>query len=76
MEKILSDYHEKGITAPEQIVQAHEQHRTGKKGKSQKALPGINFPQRSYEKVQEEMMEDLEKEVQAFMEEDGGESDA
>ena len=39
-------------------------------------MPAQTFPQRSYQDVQEQMMQDLEKEVQSFMEENGGESDA
>lgn len=76
LDKILSDDHEKGIMMPEQIKQEHEQFKVSNKTKVQKVLPGQNFPQRSYQNVQEEMMQDLEKEVQAFMKENGGESDA
>lgn len=76
LDTILSDYRKKGISTPEQIVQEHERYRTGNRGKTQKVPPGLNFPQRSYQDVQEEMMQDLEKEVQAFMKENGGESDA
>ena len=61
---------------PEQIRQAHEKYKAGNKGKAQKIMPAQNFPQRSYQDVQEQMMQDLEKEVQSFMEENGGESDA
>ena len=61
---------------PEQIKKAHEQFKVSSRTKVQKVLPGQNFPQRSYQNVQEEMMQDLEKEVQAFMKENGGESDA
>ena len=76
LDKILSDDHEKGIMMPEQIKQEHEQFKISNKTKVQKVLAGQNFPQRSYQNVQEEMMQDLEKEVQAFMKENGGESDA
>ena len=76
LDKILSDYREKGILTPEQIVQEHERYKAGNKGKVQKVPPGLDFPQRSYQDVQEEMMQDLDKEVQAFMKENGGESDA
>ena len=76
LDKILSDDHEKGIMTPEQIKKAHEQFKVSSRTKVQKVLPGQNFPQRSYQNVQEEMMQDLEKEVQAFMKENGGESDA
>ena len=76
LDKILSDYSGEGILTPEQIRQAHEKYKAGNKGKAQKIMPAQNFPQRSYQDVQEQMMQDLEKEVQSFMEENGGESDA
>ena len=76
MDKILSEYYEKGVMTPEQIKQAHEQFKNSNKSKVQKVLPGQNFPQRSYHDVQEKMMQDLEKEVRSFMKENGGEPDA
>lgn len=76
LDKILSDYSKEGIITPEQIQKAHDKYKTDNKGKTQKMLPAQNFPQRSYNGVQEQMMQDLEKEVQSFMKENGGESDA
>ena len=76
LDKILSEYHADGIMTPEQIRQTHENYKAINKGKNQKVLPAHNFPQRSYNDVQEQMMQDLEKEVQSFMMENGGEPDA
>ena len=76
LDKILSEYHADGIMTPEQIRQTHENYKAINKGKNQKVLPAHNFPQRSYNGVQEQMMQDLEKEVQSFMMENGGEPDA
>lgn len=76
LDKILSDYHTDGIVTPEQIMQAHEKYKNSNKGNTRKMIPAHNFPQRSYNDVQEQMMQDLEREVQSFMKENGGESDA
>ena len=76
LDKILSEYHADGIMTPEQIRQTHENYKAINKGKTPKVLPAHNFPQRSYSDVQEQMMQDLEKEVQSFMMENGGEPDA
>ena len=76
LDKILSDYQEKGINTPEQIRLEHEKYKSINKGKNGKVLPGQNFPQRSYDNVPEEMRNELEMEVRAFMKENGGEPDA
>lgn len=75
LDKILDEYQAKGITTPEQARAEHEKNRSSGR-KPGKALPGQDFNQRDYGDVPEEMMEDLAKEVQAFMNENGGESDA
>ena len=75
LDSILADYRDKGITTPEQVRTEHETNRAGRK-KPQKLLPGQDFAQRSYDDVPEEMIKDLENEVRAFMNENGGEPDA
>lgn len=39
-------------------------------------LPAQDFAQRDYSGVQDEMMKSLAKEMEAFMQENGGKSDA
>ncbi len=75
LDSILTDYQGKGITTPEQVRLEHEKNR-GSRKKTGKVLPGQDFAQRSYDDVPEEMIKNLENEVRAFMNENGGESDA
>ena len=75
LDKILADYPEKGITTAEQVRREHEKHReTGKSGG--RVLPAQDFEQRSYGDVPGEMMQNLADEVKAFINGNGGESDA
>ena len=76
LDSILTDYHGKGITSPEQVRQEHEKNRGSGRKKTVKVMPGQDFVQRSYDGVPEEMIKDLENEVRAFMKDNGGESDA
>lgn len=76
LDSILTDYQSKGITTPEQVQQEHEKNRGNGRNKTAKVLPGQDFVQRNYDGVPEEMIRNLEDEVRAFMNENGGESDA
>ena len=77
LDKILTDYQEKGIRTPEQAKKDHE----GRKGTNtarttSKVLPAQDFAQRDYSGVQDEMMKSLAKEMEAFKHGNGGKSDA
>ena len=76
LDRILTDYKDKGITTPEQAEREREKTKAGGKKKEGKVLPAQNFEQRSYDGVPEEMMGELAQEMKAFKEENGGESDA
>ena len=75
LNSILTDYRSRGISTAEQVRLDHETNK-GSSRKPAKPMPAQNFPQRSYENVPEQMRQDLEKEMQAFMNKNGGESDA
>ena len=75
LDRILADYHEKGISTPEQAEQ--ERVKAGSAGKKTgRTSPAQDFEQRDYSGVQEEMIGELAREMKAFKEENGGESDA
>ena len=76
LNSILTDYRSKGITTAEQAAKDHEKEKGNSRNRTVKTASGQHFPQRSYDDVPEKMMQDLAKEVQAFMNENGGESDA
>ena len=75
LDKILTDYHEKGITTPEQAEQERKQAGGGSR-KTGRILPAQDFEQRDYSEVQDEMMKDLARDMQAFKQKNGGKSDA
>jgi hypothetical protein len=79
LDRILSDYHEKGITSPEEARQDHEH--SGKPaeaggGKKGKTVLAQEYTQRDYTAVQNDMMEAQEKEIEAYLNSNGGVSDA
>ena len=76
LDRILTSCHEKGIHTLEQVRAEHRAFAAGSKTGNGKIAPAQNFNQRSYEHVPEQMIADLDREVQAFMHENGGESDA
>ena len=78
LDKILEDYREKGISTPEEARKDHDNSRikTGERKKPGKVLPAQDFAQRDYSNVQNEIMQDLAREMEAFRQENGGESDA
>ena len=76
LDRILSEYHEKGITTPEEARKDHLSSQSGKGKRTGRTLPAQDFEQRPYEEVPEQMMEDLAREMDAFRKENGGQSDA
>ena len=78
MDRILADYREKGITTPEEARQDHDGKKAGTESRKKpgRVLPAQDFPQRDYSDVPDEMMNDLAREMEAFRQENGGESDA
>ena len=76
LDKILADYLDKGIRTPEQAKKDHESRKGTSASRSGKVLPAQDFAQRDYSGVQDEMMKSLAKEMEAFMQENGGKSDA
>ncbi len=75
LDRILTDYHQKGITTVEQVRTEHAAFKASGKARGRTAT-AQDFAQRSYEDIPDQMIADLGKEVQAFMHENGGESDA
>ena len=76
LDRILSDFHEKGIKTPEKARQAHGRKAGDAGGKPSRVLPAQDFAQRDYTDVPDQMIADLENEFQAFMRENGGLPDA
>ena len=76
LDKVLTDYHNKGINTPEAIRAERAGAKKSARQKPGKVLPAQNFPQRDYSDVQDEMIKNLAKEMEAFKKENGGQSDA
>ena len=76
MDRILADYLEKGIRTPEQAGKDHESRKVSGQKKNEKILPAQDFAQRDYSGVQDEMMQTLAREMEAFKHGNGGKSDA
>ena len=76
LNKILTDYKEQGVTTPEQAAMARNKSKADGRRKDGRILPAQDFEQRDYSEVPEEMIQDLAREMEAFMKENGGESDA
>ena len=76
LDKILTEYKEKGINTPEAARREHENSNTVAKKKTPRLLPAQDFEQRDYSDVPRQMMEDLAREMEAFNRENGGQSDA
>ena len=76
LEKILADYREKGITTPEEAKLEHGKTGKGDQKRNGRVLAAQDFSQRDYSNVPEEMMQDLAREMKAYRQENGGESDA
>ena len=77
LDKIMADYHEKGIAAPEQARKEHEQSKTaGNNAGKKKKTNAQDYEQRSYQEVQDQMMEAQNRRILERLRADGGESDA
>ncbi len=76
LDKILADYHSKGIHTPDAIKAEHGSARKNVRQKAGRILPAQDFSQRDYSQVQDEMIKDLAKEMEAFKKENGGQPDA
>ena len=76
LDRILTDYRDKGISTPEQAEREHEKLKTAGKKKDSRVLPAQDFQQRDYSGVQDEMMGELAQDMEAFKKENGGDSDA
>ena len=76
MDRILTDYRDRGIFTPEQAEQDRKKAKPDEKKKPGRVLPAQDFTQRSYDDVPDEMMGELAQEMKAFKQENGGESDA
>ena len=79
LDKILTDYREKGITTPEQAEKERKQHRASGNtpGKPAKTVIAQQYEQRDYSGVQEQMMEQQRKEIEEKLRrKNGGKPDA
>ena len=76
LDRILQDYREKGIRTPEQARAEHEKEKGREPKNFGRVLPAQNFEQRDYSGVQEEMMQDLAREMEDFRRGNGGKPDA
>ena len=79
LDRILSDYHARGIATPEEAKAEREKERTGKAGRNKTAVPSVSaqqYVQRPYSGVQEEMMDEQQRKIEAFLHGNGGQSDA
>ena len=78
LDRILADYREKGINTPEEAQKEHGNSKPGTETgkKAGRVLPAQDFAQRDYSEVQDEMMKDLAREMEAFRKENGGQADA
>ena len=76
MDRILTDYRDKGILTPEQAERERGKTRTGMKKKDGRVMHAQDFEQRSYEDVPEEMMNELARDMEEARKENGGQSDA
>ena len=76
LDRILSEYRNNGIFTPEQARIEHEKNRNSAGKKSGRIPAAQDFNQRNYDKVPEEMEQQLADEVRVFISGNGGESDA
>ena len=76
LDSILTDYRQKGITTVEEVRKEREKTRTAGKAKTGRILPAQDFAQRDYSNVPDEIIKDLAKDMEAFRQENGGQSDA
>ena len=76
LDKILEGYHNKGITTPAQAKKEHESGAGKGQARTGKVLPAQDFAQRDYSGVEDEMIRDLAKEMEAYKRGNGGKSDA
>lgn len=76
LDRILTDYHNKGISSPEEARNDREKTKTEGKKNPGRLHPSQNFEQRSYSDVPGEMLGELADEMKAFKQENGGETDA
>ena len=80
LDKILTEYKEKGITTPEQAEKERKQYRTasGKTaGKPARTVVAQQYEQRDYTGVQDELIAQQDKDMEEFMRnENGGNPDA
>jgi DnaD/phage-associated family protein len=80
LDKILTEYKEKGITTPEQAEKERKQYRmtSGKTaGKPARTVVAQQYEQRDYTGVQDELIAQQDKDMEEFMRnENGGKPDA
>lgn len=76
LDRILTDYRNKGIFTPEQAEKERKETKPDGKKKTGRMVLAQDFTQRSYDDVPEEMMDELAQEMKAFKQKNGGESDA
>lgn len=77
LDRILTDYHEKGITTPDQVRKEHEQSKSAVSGSGKRKRPNAqDYEQRNYQEVQDQMMEAQNRRIMERLQADGGESDA
>lgn len=78
LDKILTTFHDQGIRTPEEA--AAERVMAGRKDTkkviSSDSVVGQRYIQRDYQPVQEEMMEQQRKEIEAYLNRSGGQTDA
>lgn len=78
---ILERYHEKGIRTPEEAEKERAEHRNksepaeGAAGRK-RGVTAQQYSQRNYEKVQDELIEEQNREMEEFLRRNGGSSDA
>lgn len=78
LDKILARYYEKGIRTPEEarIDHAEAGRTSGAKASGGKGVAAQQYIQRDYTPVQENLMDAQQKEIEAFMNMNGGDPDA
>lgn len=77
LDRILSDYRDRGITTPEQIRLEHSQKKAPATGGGKRTrINAQEYEQRDYKDVQEQLMEEQNRRILERLHADGGTSDA
>lgn len=78
LDKILEEYHQKGIDTPEKARQARETARAARKPSAGggKNVGAQQYGQRDYGEVQEELMDSQNREMEEYLRRNGGSGDA